>query len=332
MDTETTQPDLEKRFTQPEGWRWHRFTRNDREIRFGSVFPQDSIPDAVIVCLQGVREFSEKYYEIARWCQDNNFAFWMIDWVGQGKSSRHLKNPQKRHSYGFDEDIEDLHYFILEYIKHASVHPDKGRIPMAMLAHSMGANIGLHYIRKYPETFECAAFTAPMIGIKAFRKIPNILILSATLMCKLLASGSYIPFGRDWEKRKDNDYILSSDPIRCSIYDKWCESDQELRCGDITFGWVYEAQKSCIELQKPEIHKNIETPCLFALAGHEHLVDNKVAKSIIAGIKNTKTVEYPNSYHEILMEKNEIRDDFLKYFYTQVKENIIDRPESLKPF
>ncbi len=166
---ENTQPDLETRLTQPEGWRWHSFEHEGRKIRFGSVSPKDSIPDAVIVCLHGVREFSEKYFETARWCLDNNFAFWTCDWVGQGKSTRYLKNPQKRYNLSFNRDVEDLHAFIIGYIKHSSVHPDKGRIPMAMLAHSMGANIGMRYLAKYPDTFECAALTAPMIGIKAFR-------------------------------------------------------------------------------------------------------------------------------------------------------------------
>ncbi len=332
MTKEIIPADLEERFKQPTGWRWHSFERNGRRLNFGSVFPQDSIPDAVVICLQGVKEFSEKYYEIARWCNDNNFAFWTMDWAGQGKSTRYLKNPQKRHNTNFDEDIADLHYFIMEYIKHSSVHPDKGRIPMAMLAHSMGANIGMHYIQKYPETFECAAFSAPLIGIKAFEKVPQKLALTAAFICNLFAGKSYIPKGSNWKPKDEDDFKLSSDPIRDKIDDKWCESNPELQCGDITFGWVYEAQKSCLKLQKSTADEGIELPCLFGIPAHENLVDNKISKKVIANIKNAKTIDYPNSYHEILMEKDEIRDDFLKAFANQIKENIIDRPESLKPF
>ena len=121
MEVKLSHPhDLEERFHKPVGWRWHRFERNGRNIRFGSVFPKDSIPDAVVVCLQGVREFSEKYFEVAQWCLDHNLAFWTCDWVGQGKSTRLLQDSQKRHSHGFDNDIDDLHYFILQYIKHSS--------------------------------------------------------------------------------------------------------------------------------------------------------------------------------------------------------------------
>ena len=69
-NTQNNAPDLEERFLEPEGWRWHSFTRptqsGGRKIRFGSVFPKDSVPDAVVVCLPGLSEFSEKYYEMSR--------------------------------------------------------------------------------------------------------------------------------------------------------------------------------------------------------------------------------------------------------------------------
>jgi len=332
MSQTNSPPDIEPRFQPPEGWRWHGFERiKGRKIRFGSVFPQDSIPDAVMVCLQGVREFSEKYYEMAHWCLDNNMAFWICDWAGQGKSTRFLPNRQKRHSQGFDADIDDLHYFIMEYIKHSSVHPDKGRIPMAMLAHSMGANIGLRYIAKHPDIFECAGLTSPMIGIKAFSKIPQSLALMATKTCSTIMGSSYIPAGGDW--KKGSGYArLTSDTIRAEIYDRWYEFDSELQCGDVTYGWVHEAQLSCLNLKKEILDNDIQTHCLFALAGKEDLVDNKIANKVIGHLPNAKVIEYPNSFHEILMEKDEIRDNFLKHFYDLVKERIIDRPETLKPF
>ncbi len=331
MNKRAEPPNLEERFLEPQGWRWHSFKRNERTIRFGSVFPKDSIPDAVVVCLQGVREFSEKYFEVARWCNDHNLAFWMCDWVGQGKSQRYLPNTQKRHNHSFDDDVKDLQAFVLDYIKHSSVHPDKGRIPLAMLAHSMGANIGLHHLQQYPGTFECAALTAPMIGIKAFEKVPSILSTLATSVVSLCAGTRYIPGGGDWKKGQEH-IILSSDQTRHILQDTWFEHDSDLRCGAVTFGWVHEANKSCLKIQNPSVHKKINTPCLFGMPAHEKLVDNKVAKKTISGIDGAKVVDYPDAYHEILMENDTIRDNFLEHFYALIKETIIDRPETLKPF
>ncbi len=321
--------ELEKRFQQPEGWRWHNFERNGRKIRFGSVFPKDKTPDAIVVCLQGVREFSEKYFETANWCLSQNLAFWTLDWAGQGLSTRYLSDPQKRHSMGFKQDIEDLHYFIDEYIKHSSVSTDKGRIAMALLGHSMGANIGLRYLYHYPDTFECAAFTAPMTGIKVFRFIPQRLALIAAYFCNLIAGQKYIPGGNNWDKRTEK-ARLTKDPLRHQIEEIWCKKNPDLRCGDVTLGWVYNAQKSCLDLQKK--HRDILTPCLVAIAGHEDLVDNRISHKIMSGMADVQTIDYPGSYHEILMEQDDIRDNFLGHFYNLIKEKIIDRPETLKPF
>ena len=331
MGSNAPQPKLEPRFCEPEGWRWHSFEREGRKIRFGSAFPKDSIPDAVVVCLQGAREFTEKYYETAHWCLENNLAFWTCDWVGQGKSSRLLSNPQKLHSDGFDKHVEDLQYFILQYIKHSSVHPDKGRIPMALLAHSMGAHIGMHHLCKYPNTFECAAFSAPMIGIKLLRQYPQYLTLGAAALCKALMGKSYVPRGNDWGKRRES-ARLSRDPKRSEIHNAWCDHDPELQCGDVTYGWVYEAHRSCIALKQSISKNDITTPCFFGIPQQEDLVDNKLAENVIGKMPNAKLLEYPDAYHEILMETDTVRDDFLNHFYELIEQTIIDRPETLKPF
>lgn len=331
MSTDLTPPNLETRFQQPEGWRWHNFKHNGRELRFGTSSPKDSVPDAIVVCLQGVREFSEKYFETARWCNANNMTFWTFDWAGQGQSTRYLSNPQKRHGGDFDQDVEDLHYFIMEYIKHSSVHTDKGRIPLAMLAHSMGANIGMRYLQKYPDMFECAAFSAPMIGLKVFEKIPQSCAQMATSLCNLFVGHSYISGGDDWGKQKKH-ACLSSDPIRKLIHNKWCQTDPALQSGEVTFGWLNVAQQSCNLIQKASFHTQIETPCLFGIPENEELVDNNIAKKVISNMKNTQSIELDDSFHEILMERDQIRDKFLNGFYNLIKENIIDRPETLKPF
>lgn len=312
----------QKRFQQPPMWRWHVFNRNDREIRFGSVFPDDGAPDAIILTLQGLREPTEKYFEFAHWCLENNFAFWMMDWMGQGKSGRYLKNPQKRHSAGFDEDLEDFHHMIENYIRYAAVSPKKGKIPLVMLGHSMGGNLGLRYLCRNPEIFSCAAFSAPMTGILAFHYAPQQLGAMAAANMSLLAGESYVPGGSDWPNKNEKLINLSSDPVRVGLQDFWFDHDEELRCGDVTFRWVHEAQKSCIALQNDTALEHIQTPCLFATAGLEELVDNTKTDQIAAIMPNAKVVEYPGAYHEILNEKDSVRNDFLKHFSEHIKENI----------
>lgn len=316
---------------QPDGWRWHHFTHEERTIRFGSVFPKGQTPDAVVVCLQGVREFTEKYYELAQWCVDRNLAFWMMDWVGQGGSSRYLSNPQKRHSAGFKADAEDFHSFILEYVHHACVHPDVGRIPMVMLAHSMGSNIGLRVMSRYPDLFACAAFTAPMMQIKATKYIPTFIGTPLTGLLRFIMGNAYVPGGHDWKKGTER-ARLTSDPQRKLIQDLWYEANPDLRCGDVTMGWLYHAYRSCLHVQKETFLKHITAPCLFGLPGQEDLVDNETVHKCARHIPHAQIIDYPGAYHEILIENDAVRDNFLNHFYSLVKEHVIDKPERLKQF
>ncbi|PJB72487.1 MAG: alpha/beta hydrolase [Alphaproteobacteria bacterium CG_4_9_14_3_um_filter_47_13] len=328
-------PDIEERFLMPEGWRWHIFKNpQGRLLRFGTVAPKDSVPDAVVIGLQGLGEFTEKYFEVARTLLDHNLSFWMLDWQGQGKSHRHLKNTQKRHSSSFDEDITDLHYFLMEYVKHSAVHPDVGRIPLVMLAHSMGGNIGLRYLKDHPDMFSCAAFTAPMIGIRAFQHLPNRITLPLLASLNEVMNQGYVEFGgKEWNPQmrmhKRND-IHTSDPIRKEVHNAWCLHDPALQVGNITYGWLYQAQRSCAKLQKSTFLNDIKTPFLLALAGQEKLVDNPVARKLVSNLPCARLLELPEAKHEILMERDPVRNAFFQAFFEFLQKNNIK--EKLKPF
>lgn len=334
MTQDKTVPDLPRRFLQPEGWRWHVFTNSKgRKLRFGAVSPKGKIPDAVVVCLPGLSEFGEKYFELAHDMLDHNMAFWVLDWQGQGRSDRSQPNPHKRHVASFDDDIDDLQFFLSEYVKHAAVHPDVGRLPLVMIAHSMGANIGLRYLVKYPDMFSCAAFTAPLVAIKATAFLPKSVGIGIAEILRAVMGRSYVFGGKNWSpdiRGNIKKNIFSSDPFRSTIHNAWSSADSRLQVGDVTFGWVHAALSSCAALQGRNVAESIPVPCLFALAEKDMLVDNRAARKFIAKVKKAKMVEFPGSGHEILMEKDEIRGSFLNEFFALMDENRIR--DKLKTF
>ena len=333
MDKSTPPDNLEARFLEPEGFRWHSFTRENRTIRFGSVFPKDSIPDAVVVCLPGLSEYGEKYFELAHDILKANLAFWVIDWMGQGASSRYLKNNFKRHSDNFEHDVQDLHKLVMEYIKHSSVHPDKGRIPLAMLGHSMGSNIGLRYLAEYPDHFECAAFSAPLLGIHNVSGYfePGLLGLAKTL--STLIGTSYGPGQIDWHENmrpySDHDKF-SSDEQRGKIHEAWLKKNPDLQIGGVTYQWIYDALRSCKAAKKAL--SSITTEILVGIAENDVIVSNSCIQKSFASLQTAKVITLENSQHEILMERDEIRSNFLNEFYALIEKNIIMKPETLRPF
>lgn len=68
------------------------------------------------------------------------------------------------------------------------------------------------------------------------------------------------------------------------------------------------------------------------MAGIENLVDNEATKQTAQKIRPAEILQLPESRHEILMERDEIRSLFLDRFYKLIEETIIARPETLKPF
>ena len=144
---------------------------------------------------------------------------------------------------------------------------------------------------------------------------------------------SYVVGARDWtprERDQSSRNIFSSDPARSAIHNKWCQSDCSLQVGGVTYGWLHEALRSCSALQNPGVLAGIKIPCLFALAGREHLVNNAMTRKLAATMPHARILELKGSLHEILMETDEIRNVFLQTFEDLLRSNNIK--DKLRPF
>ncbi len=320
-------PDLPERFLPPKGWRTDSFVNPEtgHTIHYAFALPQRDAPSAIIVCLGGLSEFSEKYYEVAHDMLDRGYAFWFIDWAYQGHSSRLTKFPQRRHSDGFETDVSDLHKLITDHIKPSTV-------PLIMLGHSMGGNIGLNYLAQYKDHFSAAAFTAPLLGIHKFG--PALRFVACIIrMLGPLTARSYVFGGKDWveaSRKSDGTDIFSSDPLRDTLHNIWSKSDSTLQVGNVTFQWVIKALQSCNALLNGKI-RTINIPVLIALAGEEQIVDNECIRKAARLLPKGQLIEITGARHEILMERDAFRNQFLNAFDKMVEVNKIAKPENTKP-
>ena len=69
----------------------------------------------------------------------------------------------------------------------------------------------------------------------------------------------------------------------------------------------------------------ITTPSLLAIAGKEFLVNNSSIRRAARIMPNATLVEIPDARHEILMERDKIRDHFLKEFDELMKNHILNK-------
>ena len=130
-----------------------------RFARWGS--PADS--RGTVCVFSGRGEFIEKYLETAGDLRKRGFAVAMMDWRGQGHSSRQLADPRKGHVESFSEFEIDVGSF-MQQVVHPNCPP-----PYFALAHSMGGAALLRIAHSGKRWFERTVLAAPMIDFPRAR-------------------------------------------------------------------------------------------------------------------------------------------------------------------
>jgi lysophospholipase len=312
-------PALKERFLAPAGWHTYSFASpaTGHKIHCGSVFPDPSKPLlGTVIILPGLSEFTEKYFETMRDMLNRGYAVWALDWQYQGRSGRLPQFPQRRHSDGFETDVADLHHMIETFVK-----PSSQSLPLVFLGHSLGGHIGLRYLVTHPGQIQAAAFSAPFLGIYALSPAQKILSIVVRPFLNVVGQ-SYVPGGSDFNETIRNSFsskIFSSDPIRNTLQNAWMRTEPVLQVGQPTFRWVIEALDSCAYLKSAGVLEKIDIPLLFGVAGQEHIVDNHSIREAAKRITKASLAEIQEAHHEILMEKDELRDMFLTRFDKLIK-------------
>ena len=299
---------LAPQFLKPEGWVWSRQIFKNKTVRWGSVIPES--PSAIVVCLPGLGEFCEKYFEFAHEVLAQGMGLAVVDWPGQGLSTRYVKDhPRRRHAEAFD-DYAALLESLVGPLKEA--HPD---VPLIMMAHSMGGAIGLLALRNYPKLFAGAFFSAPMAGMRATSFLPQFISLPVINFFHHHMPESYAFGQQDWPEsssRRLGQQLLSSDEERGLVHDLWCQAHPELRVGGVTWGWLNQAYHACMSF---EVRPLVDIPVVCTLASREVLVDNDAAKRVFGKMPGAEVFTIDGAFHEILMERDDLRNQVLEKFF-----------------
>jgi lysophospholipase len=300
---------LPLQFEEPANFKWGSFTdAGGARIRYGTLLPEGE-PKGTIIHTPGFREPLEKYFEYARDMTARGFAVHIMDWHGQGGSDRFLKdNPQKMYSNGYEEHVETLHQF-------ATTIVPKTAGPLILSAHSMGAHIGLRYLKEHDGVFDSAIFTSPMCDILTPgypRKVAEAMVRAARIG-KFL--GKYVPKSGDWNEAEETDFKtnkLTSDPVRHAVTAEIYKQKPELKAGAATFGWVMHTLKSANILNDENYLKSIKTPILMGISGDEQIVDRAASERAAGLLQNCTRVDFPKAKHELWMESDIFRAPWLK--------------------
>lgn len=261
------------------------------------------------VCLFGGRtEQIEKYFETIQDLRRRGFAVAALDWRGQGGSDRLLKDPRKGFVRAFDDYELDIEVFIREV-----VYPDCPP-PYFALGHSMGGAILIRAAKHGRRWFDRTVAVSPMIRIR----VP-LYGMAQRLVGVLNSVGlrqHFIPalHRSDVMRRPFDKNRLTSDPQRYARNAEITELYPDLGLGAPTIGWLNEAFRITAEFADPAYASTLRHPLLIIAAGSDQVVSTPTTDRFALHLLGGSGLVIPGARHEILQERNAVREQFWAAF------------------
>lgn len=303
--------------------------------------PPKNTPHSLMLILPGLGEFGEKYGEFMRERLTRNQSCIFMDWAYQGGSSRLKDTPEHRHSDGFDLDVNDIRTMLSDIIPPLLAdHHMPADTPIILFGHSMGgglALLALSQLEHPPEKpdeglaqpplkhVKCAILSSPLTQIR--------LPVPSYFWAQKIASyyykrrpTNYVWGGHDWiENDKVNLFahnILSHNPDRFQIQYSWYKQNPALRIGAVTWGWLYHALAASHKILTPKTSQKIRKPVYIGAAGQDALINPNATKKISTHMKLARFRLFSKARHEIIMENDEIRQEFIQDMDIFIRQHI----------
>ena len=258
---------------------------------------------ASIMIIHGMIEHKERYIELIKKLNENNFNVIIADLRGHGES---INDEYKLGMIGSIDLMVDDEKKILDYIK--DKNPDKS---IYVYSHSMGTLISREFIKKY--SFEVSK-----------------LILSGTVAYKPgCGFGAWLAKNKSKGNKKNNYskllFALSNNLSTKEDF-SWLSYNKENinnYVNDPLCGYKFTNFSNYILFSMThDLHKHVENSVnkdlkIFSISGADDRTTSKT-KGVLDSVKHLKKEgfidvkykEYPNMKHEILMEDN--KEDVFK--------------------
>ena len=258
-----------------------------------------------VVLLQGRAEFIEKYGETVGDLRARGFAVYALDWRGQGRSGRVLKDPRKGHVVSYEDYLKDLDLFLERLVL-----PEAPR-PIVVLAHSMGGHIVLRHRAEHgapgaPYFAAGIALSAPMVDILM---TPAERALGAVLTVAAMSVGlrnQYVPARGPFPPPYDGN-PLTRDRARYERMLALLSETPALAIAWPTVGWLAATRRSVAILRSRGYPERIATPVLMISAAADRVVSNAAQARLAARLPDCRLETIAGSRHEPLMETDDVR-------------------------
>lgn len=269
-----------------------------------AFFPARSSRGTVVL-VTGWSEFIEKYFETVRDLQARGFNVAMLDWRGQGLSDRTSARESEWRDY-FNTLSSDLRAFTEKHVK-----PRFGG-PYVLMTHSMGGLPALLLLAQEYGGFSRAILCAPMTRL--FPEPQNkVLSFASTAACALGFARAETARSKDHAEVFDGN-IFTSDKTRHARFRDLKLAKPEAASTTPTYGWVRDAMKASASIHAEGALSKVRIPTMIVTAGNEQQIDGADHQNIADASPNISLTTIPGALHEIMMERDSIRDLYFKAF------------------
>lgn len=274
-----------------------------------AVWPNPDGGRGTMFVLPGKSEYIEKYFEVVGELLTRGFSVVVLDWRGQGLSHREVDHPTKAFIGRFEDFLDDFEAVF-------DMHSKELQGPWYGLAHSMGGNVLLRLVGEHRIPFEAVVTTAPMTGLNMppfWEKTAEVVVQSAV---GFGAGDLFIPGASSYDPlvEKFEDNSVTSDPARHARTAAIVQALPAIAQGGATYAWIHEAFKSIKVIVRPEFGRGIRIPVLILGAADDRLVDPVTNRYVGVNIPGAEFHMVDDAEHEILMERDPLREVFWTYF------------------
>ena len=292
----------------PEGLVSAMVTAKDgRKLR--AVYAIPNSPKGTVVLLCGRGDFIERWFETIGDFIRRGFAVATFDFRGQGGSERIVSDRYRDGLRNFSEYDDDFASFMTQVVL-----PDCPP-PFFAVGHSTGGLILLRALTKRT-WFERAVLAAPLLGVDAgIWPMPLVRFLCSFLP-KLGLGRLFLP-GHNKRPLAPQNFPgnnLTSDQRRFQQSTRTLVEQPDLGLGGPTFSWLNAALRSMDRINAESARATFRAPILIVAAGRDRVVDNEAIRRFCAAATGVSLAVIPEARHEIMFERDSIREQFFAAF------------------
>lgn len=259
-------------------------------------------PKADLVMVHGFTEGIDKFNEVIYYFLKEGFQVWQIQQRGHGKSVRLVDVPSLVHIDSFKALLDDLHYFVSKVVDQNRKDP---ALPKCIYGHSMGGGVSAAYLETWPDDFQKAVLTSPMLELDSGGTPTWLASLYSRFQINRGKGKEYLPGTSPFNPEPDFENSCGNSRAR---YDYWFPKMLERKEYQTSAPSIATALEFLRLTRYATSKKNcskVKADVLLIQAGRDQVVKPGGQETFIRQIgKHGRLLRLENAKHEIYMGVN----------------------------